>query len=381
MKLLFIINVDWFFISHRLPIAVAAKKNGYEVHIATKITTYKSELESYGFKVHPLEINRSETNILNNFILFMQIFKILKNVKPAITHLVTIKPILIGGIAVRLLNIPSVVYSISGLGYMFINNKIYSRFKLKFIKLIYRISLKHKNSLVIFQNTSDMYLISKITNLKSESKFLINGSGVNLNIFRYCPIPIGPPIVILPARLLKDKGIIEFIEAVKILIQKDFIIKSKVRFVIVGDIDEANPSSLTKEEVENYNKEGVLEFWGFKNDMLQIFNCSSLIVLPSYREGLPKVLIEAAAVGRPVVTTDVPGCRDAIIDNITGLLVKVKNPIELSNAILYLLKNPRKMDQMSLASREFALKTFDINIVIQSHLNIYEKLSNNYLAF
>jgi glycosyltransferase involved in cell wall biosynthesis len=374
MILLYIINVDWFFISHRLPIAIAAKKNGYEVHIATKMTKYKSQLESYGFKVHELEINRSETNILSNALLFLHIIKILRFVKPTIVHLVTIKPVLIGGLAVRLLNVPSVVYSVSGLGYMFINNKLFFKIRLKFIELAYCISLKHKNSKVIFQNASDMALISKVTKLKPSSFCLINGSGVNLAIYKYSSIPIGPPIIILPARLLKDKGVIEFIEAVKLLKQKNFIIDKKARFVVVGNIDEGNPSSLTKEELEVYKREDIVEFWGFKNDMLQIFNCSSIIVLPSYREGLPKVLIEAAAVGRPVVTTDVPGCRDAIIENITGLLVKEKSPIELSNAILYLLENPHKMEQMSLAGREFALKTFNIDNVIQLHLNIYLKL-------
>jgi glycosyltransferase involved in cell wall biosynthesis len=380
MNILYIVNVDWFFISHRLPIAVAAKKKGYEVHIATKITKYKSQLESYGFKVHELEIHRSETNILSNGLLFWEIIKILRFVKPIIVHLITIKPVLIGGLAVRLCNIPSVVYSVSGLGYMFINNKTFSSFRLKFIELAYRVSLKHKNSIVIFQNTSDLSLISKMTNLKPASIFLIKGgSGVNLNVYKYFPIPIGPPIVVLPARLLKDKGVIEFIEAVKILKEIKTVIDIKARFVLVGNIDIDNPSSLTKEEVDNFKNDNIVEFWGFNNKMVDVFHLSTIIVLPSYREGLPKVLIEAAAIGRPIVTTDVPGCRETVLDNITGLLVKVKDPKSLSEAILHLLENPQKISEMSLAARNYALKSFDINFVINDHLDIYSSLMNRKL--
>ena len=376
-KLLFIVNVDWFFISHRLPIAIAAQKNGYEVHIATKITTFNSFFQSQDFIVHGLDIKRSKTNILSNIILLKKINNLIVNVKPDIVHLVTIKPVLIGGLVTRFLNVPAVVYSVSGLGYSFIDQKLSSRLRLKLINYLYRFSLNHNNSTVIFQNINDLNLISKIANLKESSTILIKGSGVNLEKYSYSPIPADSPIVVLPARLLKDKGVIDYIDAVRLLKNKKTVIDKKVRFVIVGNIDDGNPSSLTEELIDLYKQEGLVEFWGHKSDMVDIFISSSIIVLPSYREGLPKVLIEAAAIGRPVVTTDVPGCRDAIIENVTGLLVNIKAPIELSEAILFLLENPIIMKQMSLAARSFALKTFNIDHVIKTHLNIYDNLSND----
>ncbi len=196
---------------------------------------------------------------------------------------------------------------------------------------------------------------------------MIRGSGVDLVTHIYQEEPLGTPIVVMAARLLKDKGVLEFIEAAKILLHKGI----NAKFILYGDIDEHNPASLTPSELSHIKEEGIIEVNGFTNDIAKVFSKAHIAVLPSYREGLPKVLIEAAACGRPIVTTDVPGCRDAIEANKTGILVKVKNSQSLADAIEKLVENKNLRETMGKAGRELAEKEFSIEKVINTHLDIY----------
>ncbi len=365
---MFVVNVDWFFASHRLPIAVAAVKEGYEVHVACGITDKKEYLESLGLIVHPLNLSRGSTGIVQEFKSFRDIFKVLKEVKADVVHFVTIKPVLYGGIASRVLGIKNRVFAISGMGYVFTSEKKKTSMLKFFILQLYRMALGGKTSRVIVQNTDDRDILTRFNIIEEKQETLIRGSGVSLETHTYEKEPDGTPIVVMASRLLKDKGVMEFVEAAQMLQKKGVLAK----FKLYGDIDEHNPASLTRNEVDEIKKESFVEVHGYTDDIAEVFSASNIVVLPSYREGLPKVLIEAAACGRAVVTTDVPGCRDAIEENQTGLLVKAKDSHSLAEAIEKLVKDKALREKMGKAGRELAEKEFSIEKVIDTHLDIYQ---------
>ena len=333
-KILFIVNVDWFFISHRLPIALAAIKQGYEVHVACGITDKKTMLESLGLIVHPLTLSRSGIGVFSEFKTLKQLFTIIKLVEPDITHSITIKPVLYGNIISRLLRVPTRVASISGLGYVFIESGIKAKLFRVLIALLYRSALSDAKT-VIFQNSSDRDVLKKLGAIKPEQELFIRGSGVDLSLYPVLPEPKDKLVVMLVARLLIDKGVYEFVKAAEIIkAQVD-----NVRMVLVGSTDPGNPNSVTMQKIKSWVDADIIEYWGHSSEVATTMSKSNVIVLPSYREGLPKVLIEAAACGRAVVTTDVPGCRDAIEPNETGLLVDVKSASSLASGVLSLISN------------------------------------------
>lgn len=369
-KLLFLVNVDWFFLSHRLPIALEAVKQGYEVHIATGITNKLEDIKGFGFVVHPLTIRRSSTGLVGEIQTFWEILQVLKRTRPDIVHLVTIKPVLLGGIAARLLGLPSVVAAISGLGYVFLARGMKAKVIRCLVSGLYRVALGKRNLKVICQNPDDQATIVRAAVLPEKKVVLIPGSGVDLSA--YAPNPMSPekPVVVMAARLLRDKGLFEFVDAARLLRKQGV----PARFWLVGDPDPGNPASVSEVELAKWRNEGVIELLGYREDIAQVFADSSIVVLPSYREGLPKVLIEAAASGRAVVTTDVPGCRDAIDPEVTGLLVPPRNATALADAIQRLLTDPELRVRMGRAGRELAEQKFAIEKVIAAHFKVYEEL-------
>lgn len=369
-KLLFVVNVDWFFMSHRVPIALEALRQGYEVHIATGLTNRKEEMEQLGLIVHPISIDRSSANIVDALKTFWRIVTVFRKVKPDLVHLVTIKPVLLGGIAARLVGIGAVVAAVPGLGYVFLDRGWASRMRRKIVAGLYRLALGHRNLKVIFQNPDDRDSLMRLTGLPASKVEMIRGSGVDLDVFRYTPLPEGTPIVLMAARLLADKGVREFVEAARILHKAGRVI----RCCIVGTPDPANPSSISEEELLAWQRGDIVERWGNRHDMANVLSAAHIVVLPSYREGVPKVLLEAAAAGRAVVTTDVPGCRDAIEPKVTGLLVPARDKQALASAIEELLDNPQRCAAMGLAGRSLAEREFDVRHVVARHLQIYQGL-------
>lgn len=367
-KILFIINVDWFFISHFLPMANAAIKKEYEVHIACGMTDKKEYLENLGFIVHPLLISRSGTLLKNELKTIIEIYKIIKVVNPNILEFFTIKPVLYGGIISRFFSIERKIFYITGLGYIFIAKGLKGFIVKNIIKNIYKLAISGKNNAVITENIFDKGLIESLNSIKKNQIKIIRGAGVNLNEYKYKAENNKTVKISMACRLLKDKGVLEYIEAAKILKQKF----PNVEFELYGDIDIDNPASLTQQEVEDIKKNGFVNVYGFSRDIASVFNNSNIIVLPSYREGLPKVLIEAAACGRAVVTTDVPGCRDAIEPNITGLLCKVRDANSLATAIEKLILDKELRNSMGKAGRKLAENEFDIKKVVEKHFEIYE---------
>lgn len=369
-KLLFVVNVDWFFLSHRLPIALKAQQDGYEVHIATGVTGKLSELQCYGLKVHSLGLVRGGVGPLNALKTLFELCRIFREVKPDVVHLVTIKPVLLGGLVARWLRVPAVVSAVSGLGYVFTAIGPVAKLRRWAVGRIYSWALDHKNQTVIFQNPDDCETLISEVGLSHTKVEIIRGSGVDLNQYIVTPEPLGVPVVLLPARLLKDKGIFEFVQAARLLHARGI----SARFALAGMLDLSNPTGVSQAELDGWLSEGVVEYWGYRSDMPQVIASSNLVVLPSYREGLPKVLLEAAAGGRAVVTSNVAGCRDAIRPGVSGLLVPVRDVESLAQAVEQLTTNSKLRTAMGLAGRQLAEEEFDVRSVVDKHIAIYRKL-------
>jgi glycosyltransferase involved in cell wall biosynthesis len=371
-QLLFFVNTTSFFLSHRLPIAQAALSAGYDVHVATGTVEDNEELVAHGFVHHHIPLTRSGIQLIDELKSLWAILKLMRTINPSIVHLVTIKPVLYGGIAARLAGVEGVVAAISGLGMLFTDGGSKKRLIRVIVSNLYQFALGHKNIKVVFQNSHDREVISHVCKLSESKAVLIPGSGVAMKDYPYTPDP-NSQIITFAARLIKDKGVYEFIQAARILKQRGL----ETRFLVVGAIDPDNPNSVSNDEIKTWQKEGIVDFLGYRNDIADIFSKSNIVCLPSYYgEGLPKVLIEAAACGRAVVTTDHPGCRDAVIDGTTGMLVPVKNSKELANTLENIIKSPPMRQEMGRAGRDFAERVFTIESVVERHLTLYRELSS-----
>jgi glycosyltransferase involved in cell wall biosynthesis len=292
-------------------------------------------------------------------------------IRPSIVHLVTIKPVLYGGLAARMARVPSMVAAISGLGALFVANGERVGVLRRLVQAFYRLALGHPNSVVIFQNTDDLAVLDSLGALRPEQARLIRGSGVSLEEYPIRPEPVGGPMVVtMAARLLVDKGVGEFVEAAGILSDR----RVPVEFRLIGDPDPGNPATVTEQQLAQWGSVPNLRLLGFRRDIAEQYAQSNIVCLPSYREGLPKSLVEAAACGRTVVTTDVPGCRDAIEPDVSGVLVPPRDARALADAIQDLLEHPEKRRAMSGAGRELAEREFVIEKIVAQHLAIYDEL-------
>lgn len=366
-----VVNDPAFFLSHRLAIAEGARKIGYKVHVATMDGEAVRTIESKGFIHHVLPLSRSGRNPLRELFVFFFLWRLLWRIRPDILHLVTIKPVIYGGIAARIAPVKGVVAAVSGLGYVFIAHGFKAGLLRGVVSYLYRIALGKENLSVIFQNPDDRKVFTDLRLLDVGKTVLIRGSGVDLDVYPYIPEPPSEvPVVCLAARLLRDKGVVEFAEAAAILKERGV----KADFQLIGSVDPGNPASVTEEEIAVWRDRGLVEMLGHRNDVASLFANAHIVTLPSYREGLPKVLIEAAACGRAVVTTDVPGCRDAIDPNVTGLLVPERDAVALADALQSLIGDTALRKRMGAAGRSLAEREFRLDKVVQRHLDIYSKL-------
>ncbi|HEX9931935.1 MAG TPA: glycosyltransferase family 4 protein [Allosphingosinicella sp.] len=369
-RLLLVVNTDWFFLSHRLAVAVGARQAGYDVHLACGNTGRLAEIEAHGIVVHELPISRRGMSVLEQIGTVRAMAALMRALRPDIVHLVTIKPVLLGGLAARLARVRAVVAAISGMGYVFIARGAVARLRRALVSLLYRAALGRRNVTVIVQNPDDAALVTRLAGLAPSRIERIRGSGVDLAACAPAPLPDGEPVVVFAARLLGDKGLREFVAAARML-KADGI---RARFVVAGDPDLDNPASVLPAEIEAWRREGVADFVGFQADVPGLFAAAHLVVLPSYREGLPKVLLEAAACGRAVVTTDVPGCRDAVEAGRTALLVPAMEAKPLAAAIRRLVEDRALCAGMGEEGRRLAEAEFSIGRVVEAHLAIYARV-------
>lgn len=371
-RLMFVVNNPAFFMSHRVPVALAAQRAGYDVHVATMDGPAVADIQALDMTHHAIPMTRSGKHPLQELGTLLALVRLFRRVRPDVVHLVTIKPVLYGGIAARLARVRGMVAAISGLGFVFLSNSLKMRLVRSVVARLYRIALGHPNSRVIFQNANDRDLLKSLGAVRDEQVVMIRGAGVDLDAYRALPEPPTPPVVVtMVARLLRDKGVQEFVQAAGILRQRGL----PVTMQLVGGVDAGNPASATQSEVDAWQRDGAVQALGERSDVAALYAASHIAVLPSYREGLPKSLIEAAACARAVVTTDVPGCRDAIEPGETGLLVPVRDAQALADAIARLAEDPALRQAMGAAGRALAEREFNIERVASIHVALYDALS------
>ncbi|HZV62086.1 MAG TPA: glycosyltransferase family 4 protein [Methylophilaceae bacterium] len=369
-RLLFLVSEDWYFVSHRLHLAKAALLEGFEVAIATRIHESEFTLQSVGLTVFPILLERSSKNPFKEFRSILQITKIYRSYKPDIVHHVALKPCLYGSVAAIFARVPVVINALAGLGYVFTSRERYAQILRPIITTAFRLLFNRSNSCLIIQNADDQALMLGNKIITPEQAVMIRGAGVDLEVYRTTPFPEGDPLIVFAARMLWDKGLKEFVDAARILKDKGI----KGRFVLVGTPDPQNPASASESDIEEWVKEGVIEWWGQCSDMPIVFAQARVVCLASYREGLPKVLIEAAACGRPIVTTDVPGCREVVIPGESGYLVPSHNAETLADAISELLNDMPTCREFGMKGRQLVEQNFAQQIIARQTLDLYRRL-------
>ncbi|MDD4590208.1 MAG: glycosyltransferase family 4 protein [Parabacteroides sp.] len=372
-RLYIVVNVDWFFLSHRKDVAISAQKDGYDVTVVTNDTGKLSEIEKLGLNVINLPMSRSGMNLFQELNTLWFLYRMYLREKPDIVHHVGLKTILWGTLAAKWAHIKGVVNAVSGLGIFFSedNKSLVSRLLPKVLKY----SHNQKNIAVIFQNDEDKELFLKNNIIKPEQSKYIKGSGVDLKQFCYTPEPsTGKLKVLLTARMIEEKGIFILTQAAEKLRDK---YQDKVEFLLCGGLDD-NPKAIMKEELDAACDGTYIQWLGYRTDVLQLLKDCHIVAFPSYyKEGLPKSLIEATAIGRPIITTDNIGCREAVVDGYNGYLIPIKNSDALAEKLDILLSDGNLRNEMGQNSRKLAEKDFSIDEVIKRHLDIYHELSSN----
>lgn len=369
-KLFIVVNVDYFFLSHRKDIALRALKEGFDVTIIAEDTGKSKEIESLGLHFINLPINKTGTNIFQELKTFRFLYSLFKKERPEIVHLVGLKTILWGGLAAKLIKVKGLVTAVSGLGVMFspeYNKKLMPKAILKVLRFIHN----RKNTYCVFHNTDDIDLFIK--NKIIDSKYCIRtmGSGIDLNQYKYKEEPKSDKLrVLFTARMVEDKGVLVLIEAANILRDK---YQGKVEFLLCGGL-ETNPLAVSKEKLNELCDGDYIQWLGKRSDVKELLESSHIFAFPSYyKEGLPKSCIEAAAIGRPIITCDSVGCRDTVVDGETGFLVPIKDSKTVAEKLDILFEDTELRKTMGIKSRKYAEDKFSIEDVIQVHLDIYNK--------
>ncbi|MBB3353309.1 glycosyltransferase involved in cell wall biosynthesis [Rhizobium sp. BK049] len=369
MKVLFFVTEDWYFHSHRLPLAVAAKAKGCEVVVATRVTDHRDEIEKQGIRVVPLrQLVRSSLNPFRELGAIAELYSVVAREKPDVIHNVAMKPVMYGSIVAMWTGVSRRINALGGLGFVFSSQNLKARILRKFIVSVFRYLLNRKGTAVIVQNREDFDVVTRACAVDEARVHLIHGAGVDLDVYVPTPLVTIDPIVMLASRMIRDKGIGEFVEAAKLLRAEGV----NARFVLVGKPDSENPASVPESELARWVSEGVVEWWGHREDMPQTLAQASIVCLPSYYgEGVPKVLIEAMACGRPIVTTDMPGCRELVVDSKAGLLVKPRDIESLTAALRALLLDHGKCEALGEEGRKLASTKYSLPIVVEGVLDLY----------
>ena len=369
-RLFIVVNVDWFFLSHRKEIALAAKSAGWDVTVVTADTGRLKEVEALGLKVINLPMSRSGMNPFKELRALIFLVRLYSREKPDVVHHVGMKTILWGTLAAKFSKVHGVVNAVSGMGGFF--DKDHKSILSRIMSIVLRYSHNRDNILCIFQNNEDKgyYLNNRIIQ-ECQARF-IKGSGVDLNKFSYTPEPeVGKVKVVLTARMIVEKGIFLLTEAAERLRAKHGDV---AEFQLIGGLDD-HPGAITKDQLENVCDGEYIKWLGYRTDVRELLMQCHIVAFPSYyMEGLPKSLIEADAIGRPVITSDSVGCRDTVIDGYNGFLIKPKDIDALTEKLDLLISDKALRQQMGLNSRKYAEKYFSIDDVVKKHLDIYREL-------
>lgn len=368
-KLFIVVNEDWFFLSHRKDIAINAKEAGWDVTIVAHDSGKGEEIKKLGLKFIDLPIDSTGMNPMHELKTFRFLCKLYRDNRDAIIHHVGLKNILWGSLAAKKENVKGIVNAVSGLGSLFANEQsLLNKILIKILKFGHN----QRNLRVIFQNHEDEKLFDERHVVENYQKKFIKGSGIDLNDFAYVPMPTKEPLkVIFTGRMIEEKGVLILTEAAQKL-KSEF--EGKIEFILVGGLY-PNPKALTKEDIESHCDGKYIKWLGYRTDVKELLASSSIVAFPSYyREGLPKSLIEANAIGRPIITTNSIGCKDTVEDGVNGFLIPIKDSEALASKLRLLIESPSIRNKMSMAARMIAERDFSITDVINKHLDIYNEL-------
>ncbi len=363
-KLLYFVTEDWYFCSHRLPLAIAAREAGYDVAVVTRVCDHGELIRDAGLTLIPFDMRRGGLNPFRELDTVVRLMRLYRREAPTLVHHVAIKPVLYGSLAARLAGVPLVVNTLAGMGWLFSSAGNRTHMLKWYVREFLRLQLR--KGITVVQNPDDVRLLLQLGIDESHIRH-IAGSGVDLTRFMPGPEPEGDPVVVLPARLLWNKGVGQFVDAARLLRRRGV----KARFILAGKPDAVNPSSIDPRQIAEWAEEGVVECPGWVDDMPKLLAASHIVCLPSYREGLPKSLIEASAAGRAIVTTDVPGCRDVVRNGDNGLLIPPYEVVTLAAALQRLIEDNELRRRMGARGRIRAEQEFGLEHVIPATLEIY----------
>lgn len=367
--ILYVSNTAWYLFNFRLSLMQAMAGRGWEVIAAAPLDPYAGRLTAAGIRFWDTPLKRRSLNPWHDLAYLMRLWHLCRQVKPDILHLFTVKPVIYGSVAARLAKVPGIVNSVPGLGYIFRRGGIIKQL----VRLLYQIVLRPPAK-IIFQNREDLALFLAMGLVTARQTFLIRGSGVNSEYFNAenLAITAAPDCTtfILLARMLWDKGIAEFVAAA----QQVKAANPATRFMLLGGSDAGNPAAVPEAWLREQHRQGHIEWVDHVDDVRPYLAASSVVVLPSfYKEGLPRSLLEAGALGKPIITTDIPGCRDIVQDGVNGIIVPVKDVHSLTKAMLALSKNKTKRELMGQAGRQRVIEFFDDRLIIQQTIQVYRE--------
>lgn len=393
-KILFFVTEDSFFVSHRLELAQSVAKAGYRVAVVTRCNKHKDIIEKAGIELFMLKhFKRLSFNFFREFLTFFELYKIVKAYKPELMHNVAIKPVIYGTIIAKLCGVPYIINALAGLGYLFTVNNNQKKFNLKkiflqqLVKRIFKFIFHSKNTWVLLQNQDDRDVLLTAGRINNERVRIIPGSGINVDAYKVTTTSLETSkrkesisaitsttseatVVVkiaMVSRMLKDKGVLELIDAIIILRKKNLIFEVH----LYGSEDKENPTSILREQLLAWQKANLIIWHGFSDDINGIYANCHIAVLPSYREGLPRTLLEALACGKPIVTTNVPGCKELVRNNFNGILVPARDSIALANALEELILAKDKRESMGKNGREMVEQLFSNNVIHKEVLKLY----------
>lgn len=355
-KIILFANTDWYVYNFRLSLAKELRSQGHEVIFLSAPGPFQDLLLGEGFQWVSFPLSRQGINPLYELWTLWRLTRLYRNINPDIVHHFTIKPVLYGSLAAHLLRIPGIINSITGLGHVFIDSEPVTRLLRRIASWLYRINLRGTE--VIFENPEDRKIFTEWRFIRPEQSHLILGTGVDVERFRPTAKDNHPPIVLFSSRILVTKGVLEYIEAIRLLKEKGI----QARFALAGKADAGNPASIPEEQIEMWKQSDMVEWWGWQDDMPSALAKADIFCLPSYREGVPNALLEATACGLPIVTTDTPGCRDVVTDGVNGILVPIKNAQAVADALESLIVDEELRRRMGNAGREIAVNFSDIKV-------------------
>ena len=377
--LLYLVTEDWYFWSHRLPIARAARAAGWEVLVATRVAKHGERIRREGFRLIPIGLRRHSLAPWREAAAIAELARLYRRERPDLVHHVAMKPVLYGSLAAALAGVPAVVNALAGMGYVFTSSGVKARLLRPLIRTAFRWLLDRPNSRLILQNPDDIAAMAGAAMtgatvagaaVAAERVALIRGSGVDIQIFRPREEPEGTPVAVMVSRMLWDKGVGELVEAARLLRRREV----PLRVVLVGPPDPDNPASIPERQLRDWDAAGDVAWWGERSDIAEIWAKGQIAVLPSHREGLPKSLLEAAACGRPMVAADVSGCREIVKDGVTGLLVPPGDAGGLADALERLARDPDLRRRLGAAARDLVEREFSEEAVVAQTLALYRSL-------